>query len=327
MELGQLTDSSQPKRRLTIETPFLNRAQLRHFVLFDVLPAIASVFAVVWSFHHPIGVLEVGLFAVMWLLTGIGVSVGYHRLFTHRTFKTTRQTRTVLAVLGSMAALGPVISWVAIHRRHHERADEPGDMHSPNLHGGTFLGRLRGLLHAHLTWAIKHEYPNIAHYAPDLLEDPAIVRISRSYKWWVLSGCVLPGAIGGVLTMSWQGALAGWLWGGCVRMFVVAQSISALNSILHTFGSRRFTVRDNSRNNPLIGVLTWGEGWHNNHHAFPTSASFALAWYPVDVSYWLIALLQRLGMAWDVHVPTKAQIDSRAAAGAEPVPPTVCLKK
>ncbi|MBZ4397247.1 acyl-CoA desaturase [Myxococcus sp. MISCRS1] len=303
-------------RRLAIESPFLRRMQRRHFFLFNVGPLLGTLAAVGWAFVRPIGALELGLFGVMWLITGLGVSAGYHRFFTHRSFKAPTPVRVALAIMGSMAALGPVISWAAMHRRHHRLADRPGDMHSPNLHGADFGGRVRGLVHAHFTWMLQHEYPNIVHYVPDLLEDRAIVRASRHYQTWVVLGLVVPTAIGALVTRTWEGALAGFLWGGVVRMFVVAQSISALNSILHTLGSRPFQLKDNSRNNPLLGMLIWGEGWHHNHHAFPRSASFALAWYRVDLSYWFIRLLERLGLATHVIVPTPEQKEARRARAA-----------
>lgn len=192
-------------------------------------------------------------------------------------------------------------------------------MHSPHLHGSSLGGRIRGFVHAHVTWMIKHEYPNIVHYVPDLLEDRAVVRASRHYITWVLLGLAIPCAIGGLATFSVIGALNGLLWGGFVRMFVVAQSISALNSIAHTLGTRPFRLRDNSRNNPILGLLVWGEGWHHNHHAFPSSASFGLSWYRIDISYWFILALKGLGLAWDVKVPSRQQIASRDAEDPEAI--------
>jgi stearoyl-CoA desaturase (delta-9 desaturase) len=315
-----IADEPPRPRRLAIQTPYLNRMQLRHFLLFNVAPLVGSAVAVALAFVYPIGRLDVALFFSMWLLTGVGISAGYHRLFTHRSYKASPSARVALAVMGSMAALGPLISWSAMHRRHHQCSDAAGDMHSPNLHGKTLAGRLRGVLHAHLTWMIKHEYPNIVYYTPDLLEDRAILFVSRNYSWWVALGLAIPTAIGGLATASLVGALNGFLWGGVVRMFVVAQSISALNSISHTVGTRPFRLRDNSRNNVVLGLLVWGEGWHHNHHAFPTSASFGLSWYRLDISYWVILLLKGLGLAWDVKVPARKQIASRDVEGLEALP-------
>jgi stearoyl-CoA desaturase (delta-9 desaturase) len=322
-ETDLLIETRQNKRRrMAIDTPYLHRMQRRHFILFDVLPFFGTVLAVALAFVRPIGWVDIALFSGMWLSTGLGISAGYHRLFTHRSFKTVTPVRLALAILGCMAGQGAVISWVAMHRRHHERADKTGDMHSPNLHGQSIAARIRGFVHAHYTWMIKHEYPNVAHYVPDLLGERAIVRTARLYRWWIILGLVIPAAIGGAVTQSWMGALTGFLWGGVVRMFVVGHSMWALNSILHTMGSQPFRLRenpnDNSRNSWLLGTLAWGEGWHNNHHAFPYSASFGLAWYRIDLAYWLIALLETLGLAWDVKRPTKERIAARMADRAVP---------
>jgi stearoyl-CoA desaturase (delta-9 desaturase) len=305
------------QRRLAVDAPYLHRMQRRHFILFDVLPFFGTLLAVALAFVYPIGWLEIGLFFGMWLLTGLGISAGYHRLFTHRSFKTVTPVRVLLAILGCMAGQGAVISWVAMHRRHHQCADKAGDMHSPNLHGRSISGRIRGFIHAHYTWMIKHEYPNVAHYVPDLLGERAMVRTARLYRWWVVLGLAIPALVGALVTESWMGALTGFLWGGVVRMFVVGHSMWALNSVLHTMGSQPFRLRenvhDNSRNNWLLGVLAWGEGWHNNHHAFPYSASFGLAWHRIDLAYWFILLLAAVGLAWDVKRPTREQIAARIA--------------
>jgi stearoyl-CoA desaturase (delta-9 desaturase) len=317
-ETDKIEENRQDRRRrLAVDAPFLHKLQFRHFILFDVIPFFGTLGAMILAFYYPIGWLNVSLFAGMWLLTGLGISAGYHRLFTHRSFKTVTAVRLLLAIFGSMAGQGAVISWVAMHRRHHECADKPGDMHSPNLHGKDIAGRIRGFIHAHYTWMIKHEYPNVAHYVPDLLRERTLVRTARLYRWWIVLGLLVPAAIGGAVTQSAMGALTGFLWGGMVRMFVVGHSMWALNSILHTMGSQPFRLRenpnDNSRNNWLLGVLAWGEGWHNNHHAFPNSAWFGLAWYRVDLAYWFISILRILGLAWDVKLPTKARLAARAA--------------
>jgi stearoyl-CoA desaturase (delta-9 desaturase) len=313
--------SSSNRRRKAVDSPYFHRIQRRHFFLFDVLPFFGTIAAIAFAFVHPLTWVDGGLFVGMWLLTGLGISAGYHRLFTHRSFKTVRPVRVLLAALGCMAGQGAVISWVAMHRRHHECADKPGDMHSPNLHGKNLLGRIRGFIHAHYTWMIQHEYPNVAHYAPDLLREGAIRKTGRLYRWWVLTGLVVPAIIGGLITGSWTGALTGFLWGGVVRMFVVGHTMWALNSVLHTIGSQPFPLRENpndaSRNNLLLAVLGWGEGWHNNHHAFPYSASFGLAWYRADIAYWFIRTLQLLGLAWDVRVPTQARIAARHVYAAQ----------
>jgi stearoyl-CoA desaturase (delta-9 desaturase) len=248
----------------------------------------------------------------MWLLTGLGLTVGYHRLFTHRAFSTGVVMSCIFIVMGSMAGRGPMLSWVAMHRRHHELSDHEGDLHSPNLHGTTVLGRLRGFLHAHLIWMIEHDYPNVAHYVPDLMGERTLVAVNRYYNMWVLLGLLAPAVIGGLATGSVWGAVGGFLWGGIVRMFVVEQSMSAINSLSHTFGTRPFLTRDdNSRNLAVIALLAWGEGWHNNHHAFPYSAAFGLRWFEFDPGFLLIRLLKALGLAWNVKVPSREKIALR----------------
>jgi len=309
-----------------IRSRHLHRLQPRHFVIFDVLPFIGTLIALGLLFCRPIGAVEIGLFFWMWLLTGLGMTVGYHRLFTHRAFSTSPVMSCVPIIMGSMAGRGPMLSWVAMHRRHHELSDHEGDLHSPNLHGTTVLGRLRGCLHAHLTWMIEHDYPNVAHYVPDLMAERTLVAVNSYYYAWVLLGLLIPALIGGVATASLWGAFTGFLWGGVVRMFVVEQSMSAINSLLHTFGARPFLTRDdNSRNLGVMALLAWGEGWHNNHHAFPYSAAFGLRWFEFDPGFLFIRLLQGLGLAWDVKVPTREKIARRVVrrtgnAAADPEP-------
>ena len=304
------------KKRTAVDSRYLHHLQRRHFVLFDVLPLAGTVAAVALAFVHPVGWVDAGLFLLMWLVNGLGISAGYHRLFAHRTYKTVPAIRVMLAVFGCMGGQGAVISWAAMHRRHHQCADSEGDMHSPNRHGRDLKGRLQGFVHAHYTWMIRHEYPNVAHYVPDLLGDRALVRAGRLYRWWVLLGLAIPAALGGALTGTWMGALTGFLWGGVVRLFVVGNLMWSLNSFLHTMGRKAFRITENpndqSRNNVLLALLAWGEGWHNNHHAFPYSASFGLAWYRVDLAYWFIRLLEVVGLARDVLVPGPGRIAARA---------------
>jgi stearoyl-CoA desaturase (delta-9 desaturase) len=306
--------ATAPRRRdkTIISSPQLHRLQRRHFILFDVLPFLGTLAAVILLFFRPIGAMELSLLFVMWLLTGLGLTVGYHRLFSHHAFTADRGVAVALLILGSMAGRGPMISWVAMHRRHHDRADHDGDLHSPVLHGDTLPQRVRGWLHAHLTWMTKHDYPNVAFYVPDLLRDDALVEANRHYYAWVALGLALPALIGAAATGSWMGGVTGFLWGGAVRMFVVEQSMSAVNSILHLAGSRPFErLDDNSRNSAVLGLMVWGEGWHNNHHAFPYSAAFGLRWYQLDPGFWVIRALQAVGLVWNVKVPTSEKILAR----------------
>lgn len=305
-----------------VRSRHLHAMQRRHFIIFDVLPFVGTLVALALLFWRPIGGVELALFFGMWLLTGLGLTVGYHRLFTHRAFSTSLPVSCLLIIMGSMAGRGPMLSWVAMHRRHHELADHEGDLHSPNLHGQGLGERLRGFLHAHLTWMVEHDYPNVVHYVPDLLAERTLLAVNRQYYGWVVLGLAIPAVIGGLAYGTVWGAVSGFLWGGVVRMFVVEQSMSAINSLMHTFGARPFRTRDdNSRNLGLMALLAWGEGWHNNHHAFPYSAAFGLRWYEFDPGYRFIRVLEILGLAWDVKVPAADKIERRRTlqeVGEEP---------
>lgn len=293
-------------------SPAFHRLQLRHFALFDIVPLIAA--PAILAFARPTAV-DWSLFAIFWLATGLGVSVGFHRYFSHRSFETTRPIALTLLVLGSMAGRGPMISWAAMHRRHHQSSDRTGDLHSPNLHGARLGGRLRGLLHAHLTWMVRHDYPNVMHYVPDLVGDKSIARYNRRYYWWVALGLILPALLGGLWTASLSGALSAFLWGGIVRLLVVEHTMSAINSVCHTIGTRKFTVPgDNSRNNAWLGLASWGEAFHNNHHAFPWSAAFGLRWHELDPGFWFIRALEQIGWVWHVKTPSATAVAQRAAA-------------
>ncbi len=282
--------------------------------MFDVLPIIGTIAAFAFLFVRPFGWLEFSLLFSLWLITGLGVTVGYHRLFTHRTFKAKPWVAWALAITGSMAAQGGVVSWVALHRRHHEYSDREGDPHSPNLSGGGLRGALRGLAHSHFLWMHRHEYPNVVHYAPDLIKDRGLVRIARLYYYWVGLGLLIPTVIGGVVTISWTGAVSGLLWGGLVRIFVLEHIVWAINSFLHMFGTRPYESRENSHNGGVFALVTLGESWHNNHHAFPESPAFGLNWYRLDPGFWLIKTLAALGLAWDLKVPSAERMASKRIA-------------
>ncbi|MFE5706489.1 acyl-CoA desaturase [Rhodococcus koreensis] len=301
-------------KRKTVSNPYLHRLQTRHFLLFDVLPFFGVAAAIGFAWVCPVGVTDVVLLFVMWVVTGLGITVGYHRLFTHRTFKASPSVQAALTIAGSMAGQGGMVSWVAIHRRHHECSDREGDPHSPNLCGDSFLGRARGLAHSHLLWMRRHEYPNIGHYAPDLLKNRSLMRIARLYYYWVALGLMIPAIIGGLVYQSWTGIVSGFLWGGLVRIFVLEHIIWAINSLLHMYGTRPYRSRENSRNGGIFALVSFGESWHNNHHAFPESASFGLDWYRLDPGYWLIRTLAALGLARDVGLPTKERMHAKRTA-------------
>jgi stearoyl-CoA desaturase (delta-9 desaturase) len=242
------------------------------------------------------------VFAIMYVATGLGITVGFHRLFTHRAFKARKGVRTTLAILGSMAIEGPVISWVADHRKHHAFSDKPGDPHSPHVdHGGGLKGALRGLLHAHVGWLFIHtQRGRHERYAPDLLADRTIRWVSRWFFGWAVAGLVAAFALGWLIGGSLHTALTGLLWGGAVRILVLHHATYSINSLCHFFGRRDFKTPDESRNLLWLSLLTFGESWHNNHHAFPTSAAHGLRRWQIDVSAAVIWLLEKTGLAWDV---------------------------
>jgi stearoyl-CoA desaturase (Delta-9 desaturase) len=257
--------------------------------------------------------------AAMYTLSGIGVTVGFHRLFTHRSFKTTRAVRVLLAVLGSTAVEGPVTEWVATHRRHHQFSDRPGDPHSPHVgRAGGWRGAVRGLAHAHVGWMFRgKDMANPARYAKDLLADRDLRWIARTFPLWVLVGLAVPFGLGAALTGSLTGGFTGLLWGGAVRVLVLHHATFSINSLCHFFGRRPFATGDESRNLAWLAPIALGEGWHNNHHAFPTSARHGLERGQVDPSAWLIGALERCHLAWDVvRISDERQLAKRAGPGA-----------
>src|SRR3954465_7243995 len=249
------------------------------------------------------------VFVIVYLLTGFGVTVGFHRHLTHRSFQTSRPVRGALAALGSAAIEGPVISWVADHRKHHAYSDEEGDPHSPHVgHGGGLRGTLRGLAHAHLAWLFLHTHRGSKErYAPDLLRDPVIGFIDRTFLLWAVVGLAVPFGLGVALGGTVTAGLTALLWGGGVRMFVVHHVTYSVNSLCHVFGRQPFNTKDESRNLSWLALPTLGEAWHNNHHAFPTSAEHGLGRWQLDPSGLLIGALEKLGLAWDVVRPTPAR--------------------
>jgi stearoyl-CoA desaturase (delta-9 desaturase) len=264
--------------------------------------------------------------AITYLMTGMGITVGYHRLFTHRSFETGRALRAVFAVLGSMAVEGPLVDWVSTHRQHHRFSDRSGDPHSPHAERGPgWSGALRGLGHAHVGWMFRgKDMANPRRYAKDLLADRDLRLISRAFPLWVLAGLALPFGLGVALTGSLLGGLTGLLWGGAVRIFLLHHATFSINSLCHFFGRRAFATGDESRNLGWLAPLTFGEAWHNNHHAFPTSARHGLGRHQPDPGAWLINALERCRLARKVvriapgHQQAKRIIGAPGAGAAAP---------
>ena len=270
--------------------------------LITALPII-GLFVVAWQVWADLLFWsDLIVFAIVYVATGLGITVGFHRLLTHRAFKTKKGVRATLAILGSAAIEGPVISWVADHRKHHAFSDMPGDPHSPHVdHGHGLKGALRGLLHAHVGWLFIHtERGSHERYAPDLLADPTIRWVNKWFFAWAIGGLLAAFALGWLIGGSLHTALTGLLWGGAVRMLVLHHVTYSINSLCHFFGRRQFETKDESRNLLWLAIPSFGESWHNNHHAFPTSAEHGMRSWQIDTSAMVIRALEKLGLAWDV---------------------------
>jgi stearoyl-CoA desaturase (Delta-9 desaturase) len=254
------------------------------------------------------------VFVLAYLPAGLGVTVGFHRLFTHRSFETTRPIRALLAILGSTAIEGPVISWVADHRKHHAFSDREGDPHSPHVgHGGGWGGTLRGLFHAHVGWLFIHTQRGAkSRFAPDLLKDPVVRFVDRTFLLWAVVGLAIPFGLGVAIGGTIFAGLTGLLWGGAVRILVLHHVTYSINSLCHVFGRQRFDTGDESRNLAWLALPSMGEAWHNNHHAFPTSAAHGLGRWQLDPSALVIRALERVGLAWNVVRPTPERQAAKA---------------
>jgi stearoyl-CoA desaturase (Delta-9 desaturase) len=264
-----------------------------------VLPFVGVVVAIVLLWNHGVDAIDLGILGVMYLVTAVGVTVGYHRLLTHRAFRTYPWLERTFAVMGSLSVQGSVLDWVADHRKHHAHTDAEGDPHSPHVGHGSGL---RGLLYAHMGWLLETQgQSDWKKYASELYEDPAMRKIGRRFPVLVAVSLLVPTIAGFVLHgFTLSGALQGYIWGGLVRIFLVHHVTWSVNSVCHYFGRRRFDIEDRSTNVSWLAVLSLGESWHHNHHAFPRSAYHGLRWWEIDLSGLLIALMARVGLAWDV---------------------------
>jgi stearoyl-CoA desaturase (Delta-9 desaturase) len=284
------------------------RLQRRATLALTTVPLVGVALAIWQLWGTGISVLNFGLFLGFYCATGLGITVGFHRLFTHRSFRAAKPVRVALAVLGSMAVEGPVIQWCATHRRHHAFADRYGDPHSPHLAKAPGMrGVLYGLWHAHVGWIASSEKSDPTEWTPDLLSDRAIKRVSDASGRLVLLSFILPGLIGGLVTGSLGGALSAFIWASLVRMFVLHHVTWSINSICHFYGKEAYRARDESRNVWPTSVISFGESWHNNHHAFPWSARLGLRAWQIDPGWYLIKALRWVRLVRDVKVPTRAQ--------------------
>jgi stearoyl-CoA desaturase (delta-9 desaturase) len=317
---------STTQARPTTETPMhatlggerQSRKEQVALALFILVPFVAVLAAVPVAWGGWLGWSDVAIAVVMYFLTCGGITVGYHRYFTHRSFKPNRAVKVALAVIGSMAIQGPLVRWVADHRKHHKFSDRDGDPHSPWKYGDTVGALWKGLWHAHLGWLFDEEQTPQHKYAPDLMKDRDLVRISRTFWVWVLVSLLLPAALGGVVTWSWQGALTAFFWGSLVRVGLLHHVTWSINSICHTIGERPFVSRDKSANVWWLAIPSMGESWHNLHHADPTCARHGVLKGQIDTSARIIRVMEKLGWVYDVRWPVRERIDAKLVANQVP---------
>jgi len=303
-ELGERDENLDQSAGLPLGTRIANLVVI-------LVPIAALIVAMAYAWGWGLGWVELSLLVGMYLLTGFGVTIGYHRLFAHKSFSAGPVTTVILGVLGSMSVQGSILRWVSFHRSHHQHSDEAEDPHSPHGHGSGVVGVVKGAFNAHVGWMFKHSGEGLGRYVPDLKKSRLIRTISLLFPLWVAISLLIPAALGGLFTRSWAGVGLGLLWGGLIRILVVHHITWSVNSICHLWGTRPFRSHDESRNNPIVGVLALGEGWHNNHHAFPTSARHGLRWWQVDFSWMIIRALERLGVVWNVRVPKAERMEQR----------------
>ncbi|MFC7220454.1 acyl-CoA desaturase [Streptomyces polyrhachis] len=278
---------------------------------FIVVPFLALAAAVPLAWGWGVSWLDLGLMAFMYFLGLHGVTIGFHRYFTHGSFKAKRPLRIALAIMGSMAVEGPVVRWVADHRKHHRFSDAEGDPHSPWKYGESVPALMKGLWWAHIAWMFDEEQTSQEKYAPDLVKDPAIRVISRQFLGWTIFSLALPAVIGGLATWSWQGAVTAFFWASLVRVALLHHVTWSINSICHAVGKRPFKSRDRSGNVWWLAILSGGESWHNLHHSDPTSARHGVLRGQLDSSARIIRVFEKLGWAYDVRWPSQERVEAR----------------
>ena len=292
-------------------SPTLKLVQRLHAGGIILIPITGSIAAITFAIRFGISFIDVAMLALMYGLTSMGITVGFHRHFAHVAFQTDQSVRIILAILGSMACQGPIVYWVSNHRRHHQYSDKPGDIHSPYYHGDRPLGKLAGFWHSHAGWTFEPEITNTFLFAKDLLRDRGISKVNQFYYLWLALSLLLPTVLEGIWVRSWSGALSGFLWGGCVRLALTYHITNSINSITHLYGRRPFDTQEHSTNNIWLAIPTAGEAWHNNHHAFPNSAVFGFQWWQVDLGGWVVRILERMGLIWNIKVPTPRAIEAK----------------
>jgi stearoyl-CoA desaturase (delta-9 desaturase) len=304
--------------RATMGGDTQTRTEQVALALFIAVPFVAVLAAVPVAWGGWLGWSDVVIAVVMYYGTLLGITVGFHRLFTHKSFKPNRGVKIAIAIAGSMAIQGPLIRWVADHRRHHKFSDRDGDPHSPWKYGNSVGALTKGLLHAHMGWLFDTEQTPQRKYAPDLLKDRDLVRISRLFWLFVLISLAVPAVLGGLVTWSWQGALTAFFWGSLVRVALLHHVTWSINSICHTLGKRPFVSRDKSANVWWLAIPSGGESWHNLHHADPTSARHGVLRGQVDMSARVIWFFEKAGWVSDVRWPVAERVQGKLVS-AQPV--------
>jgi stearoyl-CoA desaturase (Delta-9 desaturase) len=297
--------------RATMGGDTQSRTEQVALAAFILVPFIALIAAVPVAWGGWLGWVDVGIALFMYYFTLLGVTVGFHRLFTHKSFKPNRGVKIGLAIAGSMAVQGPVVRWVADHRKHHKFSDRDGDPHSPWKYGESLRGLTKGLYHAHIGWLFDEEQTPQRKYAPDLMKDKDIVAVSRHFWLWTVLSLALPLVLGGLITWSWQGALTAFFWGSLVRVALLHHVTWSINSICHAVGTRPFLSRDKSANVWWLAIPSGGESWHNLHHADPTCARHGVLRGQVDITARTIWILEKLGWVQDVRWPVKERIAAK----------------
>jgi stearoyl-CoA desaturase (delta-9 desaturase) len=282
---------------------------IRAFLLVPFL-ALAAAVPVFWGWG--VSWLDLTIGGAFFVVSTLGITVGYHRYFTHGAFRAKRALRIALAIAGGLAAQGPVITWVADHRRHHAFSDRDGDPHSPWLFGTSPVALARGFWHAHMGWLFGRDKTNVDRFAPDLAADRDLRVVDRLFPLWVVLSLLLPALLGGLLTLSWWGALTAFLWAGLARISFQHHVTWSVNSICHMIGERPFVSRDRSANFWPLAILSMGESWHNSHHADPTSARHGVQRGQIDISARVIWAFEKLGWAWQVRWPTAKRLAALA---------------
>ena len=282
--------------------------------VFVAVPFLALVAAIPVAWGWGLGWHDIVIAVAFYLVTGLGISMGLHRYFTHGSFKAVRGFKIALAVAGSLAIEGPVITWVADHRRHHKYSDKEGDPHSPWRFGNDVRALAKGLAFAHVGWLFDGNVTSKEKFCPDWLADPDVSRISRWFPWLVTASLLAPALIGGLWSMSWQGAVTAFFWASLVRIAFLHHVTWSINSICHTFGKADFEVRDKSRNVAWLAILSFGESWHNLHHADPTCARHGVLKGQIDISARLIWLAEKLHLVYDVRWPDETRLTGKQTA-------------